>query len=559
MSQTKITGSLRQQVFDVRQNPRKPSEFRCDGCGKYFVRTALQVDHIIPEAESRPEDRLDPNNLQLLCYTRGSTRWNSCHKRKSYEEHRRRARLNRPPKNWGPFWRRAACTALAIPATYDYIAHGQQDAIDSLVNGVLLEATAFSIYLVQKGLRNRRPRRIISVPDELLDEPGQGKSLDLLRIEEAAREVIGGTKGGISVVRSDRTGDRFVITYAGTGFNDHQGDKRWDLQEKITAKIGDRWIVDWDTSSDKATFTRRPPLPKKVHHPGLDPNRKWHVLPVAEGAEFDLLITPHILMAGETMSGKTAMQRAMVIAASQSAAKNSNVEINLLDPKQIEMIGFEGWPGIREIVTEPRDLWSFAIDMKAEMDRRYREVKAKRAVMSQFKKIINFWDEQEEFYNAMIELWGSGEKDENGDPYKRPNERVPRAVRAVASLLAMSRRCGIHNVIATQSPDALIFGKSGVRQNMPGRASVGAIDGIRAGWLYGDSSVGRDIPSNAKGRATIQIGDGKPFEVQTFWVPDPSDGDANYDNDEQDWATLLRLGMPTVQLPEKFTYLLKAA
>ena len=555
MSQTKITGSLRQQVFDVRQNPRKPSEFRCDGCGKYFVRTALQVDHIVPEADSRPEDRLDPANLQLLCYPTGSTRWNSCHKRKTYEEHRRRAVRNRPKKDWGPFWRRAAVCGLAFPATWNFWVNGQQEMIDDLVNGVLIEATLFSTYLVQKGWRMRRPRRIISADLELLDEPGQEGAIDTQRIVEAAREVMG-LKGSVTA----RGGhDSFVLAYAGTGFADHESDKRWSLQEKITAKIGDRWIVDWNTAEDKATFTRRPPLPRKVHHPGLDPKRKWHVLPVADGAEFDLLVTPHILMAGETMSGKTAMMRAMLIAASQSAATNDNVEMNLLDPKQIEMIGFQGWPGVKKIVTDPHDLWAFAIGMKAEMDRRYREVKAGRAVMSQFKKIINFWDEQEEFYNAMLELWQSGEKDEDGEPYKRSGERVPRAVRAVASLLAMSRRCGIHNVIATQSPDALIFGKSGVRQNMPGRASVGAIDGIRAGWLYGDSSVGRDIPSNLKGRATIQIGDGKPFEVQTFWVPDPSDGDANYDNDQDDWATLLRLGMPTVQLPEKFTYLLEAA
>jgi hypothetical protein len=555
VSQTKITGSLRQQVFDVRQNPRKPSEFRCDGCGNYFVRSALQVDHIVPEAESRPEDRSNPDNLQLLCYPRHSTRWNSCHKKKTYEEHQRRARANRPRKDWGPFYRRFVCSSIVIPATVHYWTTGEQSAIDWTVKATLINATAFSIYLVQKGLRERRPRRVISPEPEPLDEPGQDNRLDLTRIVEATREVVG-AKGDVTAVGS---GDRFSLSYAGTGFADHESDKRWNLQEKITAKIGDRWIVEWDTASDKAVFTRRPPLPKKIHHPGLDPKRKWHVLPVAEGAEFDLLVTPHILMAGETMSGKTAMMRAMVIAASHSAATNDNVEMNLLDPKQIEMIGFQGWPGVKEIVTDPHELWAFAIEMKEEMDRRYREVKSGRAVMSQFKKIINFWDEQEEFYNAMLELWQSGEKDADGEPYKRSGERVPRAVRAVASLLAMSRRCGIHNVIATQSPDAMIFGKSGVRQNMPGRASVGAIDGIRAGWLYGDSSVGRDIPSNAKGRATIQIGDGKPFEVQTFWVPDPSDGDANYDNGPDDWATLLRLGMPTVQLPEKFTYLLEAA
>ena len=35
-----------------------------------------------------------------------------------------------------------------------------------------------------------------------------------------------------------------------------------------------------------------------------------------------------------------------------------------------------------------------------------------------FKKIIHFWDEQEEFYNATFGLWSSGAKHADGEPYK---------------------------------------------------------------------------------------------------------------------------------------------
>ena len=81
------------------------------------------------------------------------------------------------------------------------------------------------------------------------------------------------------------------------------------------------------------------------------------------------------------------------------------------------------------------------------------------------------------------------------------------------------------------------------------RATVGAIDAVRALMMYGDSSVGRDIPSSAKGRATVQIGDGEPVEVQTYWVPDPADADPYYNNTPEDWATLVRLGMPKELVP----------
>jgi hypothetical protein len=77
-------------------------------------------------------------------------------------------------------------------------------------------------------------------------------------------------------------------------------------------------------------------------------------------------------------------------------------------------------------------------------------------------------------------------------------------------------------------------------------------DGVRALMIYGDSSVGRDIPSKAKGRATVQIGDGEPIECQAYWIADASDADPNYTNTAEDWATLLRLGMPASMLPDNF-------
>lgn len=559
MSQTKIEPAVRTAIFDAHQHPRKAHLFQCDGCRRYFSRTALQVDHIRPEAESFPEDRSDPDNLQLLCAAKGSTWLTSCHKAKTRREHQRRAALNRLPRPWNRILA-ASGGAMACGGASWYTFQGETASAQQWAAwSVAVTAALLITKMVKNRFDRRRPRRIeLPKPEPVIENvPATGvETLDTDRVVEAAREILG-QKGDVFV--SDTHGlASFTLNYPGTGFNDHEGEKKFSLQEKITAKIGDRWIVEWETSSDRAAFIRRPPLPKKVHHPGLGPDRKWYELPVADGATFDLHITPHILIAGETMSGKTAMMRAMIIAACDSARREGNIKVNLADPKKIEMMGFQGWEGIGRIITEPEDLWAFAFAQKREMDRRYSLVNQKRAKMQDFERIINFWDEQEEFYNAMLDLWQSGEKDEFGEPYKKPGERTPGAVRALARILAMSRKCNMHNIIGTQSPDALIFGKSGVRQNMPGRASVGALDGIRAGWLYGDSSIGRDIPSNAKGRATIQLGDGKPFEMQTWWVPDAADGDAHYDNVEEDWSTLLRLGMPTTYVPDNFKHLLEA-
>jgi hypothetical protein len=549
MSQTKIDPADRTAVFDAAQHPTKPHLFQCNGCRKYFVRNALQIDHIIPEVESFPEQRSDRKNFQLLCAPKGSTWINSCHKKKTRKEAQARARRNKVPYRWTPVF--VFGSGAVISTRFTWLEIFRQEhvaAIEWLQWSGITTGAVFSTYLVQKLWRRRRPRRAKMAAPVSLPEPGQ-PALDISRIIEGAREVMG-AKGDIRLTDTDA--DRaFTLNYASTGFPDHVDDKRFDLLNKISAKTGDRWVVEWETQNDKVHFMKRPPLPKIIHHPGIPDNTPWHVLPVGEGAAFDLLVTPHILIAGETMAGKTAMMRAMIIAAIK-AAERGEVELILVDPKRIEMLGFKTWPGVRRIVTDPVDLWDVAFEIKREMERRYTLLETRGIPLSSHKKWIVIWDEFEAYFNSCFDLWTSGEKDADGNPYKKTGEKVPGAIRAVGSIMALARRCGIHNVLSTQSPDASMFGKSGVRQNLPGRATVGAIDGVRASMLFGDSSVGRDVPTNAKGRATIQIGDGKPFEVQTFWVPDPADADPNTKNTREDWGTLLRLGMPVHQVPDDF-------
>jgi 5-methylcytosine-specific restriction endonuclease McrA len=552
VSLTKTPPEVRRQVLDrylieSSVGPGKVARYKCAACGKGkdgrgFVAPALQIDHVIPEIDSTPEMRDDPANMQPLCAPKGSTRLNSCHKAKTAREAAARALLNKPPTDWWPTARYFGAAWLAGGATYAtatgsvHFTPAQWMQYNVIGGGVL-----FLTKLVHNGLRFSAPREVIR--PEPIPEPSPGApQLDPDRINQAMREVVG-QKGTVDI-RVDGL-NRFEVRYPGTGFEDHKDDRRYELLAKMTSKLGDRWVPNWETSEDRVQFTRRPAMPKMVYHPGLSPDRPWHVLPIADGVAFDVLVTPHVLIAGETLGGKTAIQRAMLIAALDTAKRDpKKVEVDIADPKQVEFMGFSTWPGVHSIVTDPVDLWEFAYEIMNEMNRRYRERKVNGVPFGEHKRRFVFWDEQEEFRNAVQDVWTSGGKDSNDLPYKKSGEREPGALRAVARTLAMSRRCGIYNIIATQSPDASVFGKSGVRQNLPGRASVGAIDDIRARWLFGDSSVGRDIPSNAKGRATVQIGDGTPVECQTYWVPDPADSDLEYRNTREDWDTLLRLGMP---------------
>lgn len=545
MSRTKAPPDVRQRLFDIAQHPRKPHLYQCAGCRKYFVRPALQVDHIVPEADSTPEQRSAEDNFQLLCYPKGSTRFTSCHKAKTAREAAERARRNRVPHRWTPTLVYGSTAIVLGGYTWqDVFRHDSAQAKDWLVMSSLVITGTFCTYLVQKAWRRRRPRKAISPQLVSQEKPGQQGGLDVQRIVEGAREVIG-SKGMVEVDDVDGL-QAFTLFYSGTGFADHEDDKRFALLNKITAKIGDRWMPVWDTTRDRVRFIRRPTLPRMIHHPGLAEDRPWNVLPVAPGVSFDLLVTPHILIVGTTGAGKTALMRTIIVAVVDSARRTENTELILVDPKHIEMPGFATWPGVRQILSEDEELWEMAFDLEEEMRERMRLVKAKKAKPSDFKRLIVVIDEYEQYFKRMDRYWKSA-VDEDGKPLKKGSARVPPAIDAIQSVLSIARRLNIDVIIGTQSPDANWFGGTGARENMSGRAAVGPVDAYRARMMFDDSSVGRDIPIEFKGRATIQVGDGQPDEIQVFYTPDPFDPDG--ENTPEDWECLLRLGMPKELLP----------
>jgi hypothetical protein len=544
MSQTKLAPETRRLVLDLAQHRTKPRLYQCAMCRKYFGLNAVNIDHVVPEAESTPEQRTDPDNLQVLCNPKGSTRLTSCHKKKTAREAAERARRNRIPHRWTQSLMCGSASVVLGGYTWESVfQHDEAQARDWLLwSGVSIGAT-FCTYLVQKGFRRRRPRRSVFPEPVPQDEPGQG-GLDAARIVTAAREIIG-PKGTVRVTDVDGL-DAFTLIYVDTGFADHEDEKRFDLLNKIQAKVGGRWRPVWDTTRDRVRFTRRPELARLIRHPGLPAERPWNELPVAPGVAFDLLVTPHILIIGTTGAGKTALMRTLIAAVADSAARTKDTQLILADPKHIEMPGFTGWAGVREILSEDEELWEMAFDLESEMRERLRLVKAKKAKPSDFKRIIVVIDEYEQYFKRMFRHWSTA-LDEDGKPVKKPGQKVPGAIDAIQSLLSMARRINIHLIIGTQSPDANWFGGTGTRENLSGRAAVGPVDAYRARMMFDDSSVGRDIPIEFKGRTTIQVGNGLPEEIQVFFTPDPFDPDN--DNTAEDWECLLRLGMPKEMMP----------
>jgi len=109
----------------------------------------------------------------------------------------------------------------------------------------------------------------------------------------------------------------------------------------------------------------------------------------------------------------------------------------------------------------------------------------------------------------------------------------------MASVFALARLCGIHCIVSTQSPDASWFGRS-ARDNLQARIAVGPVSGEVERMMFRRTGVTRGIPESAKGRVTVQIGDGEVSEHQSWWVPTPGQAKT-----PADVAILERLGLTT--------------
>lgn len=502
---------------------------RCARCRKPFADSDIQVDHIHAEAEGGSHD---PVNLQPLCAPK---KGGGCHRLKSREEAKVRARMAR----------RAERNLLRVPLSVLGIATGAWGLGYAVTDFTGQQATYLAnsqttgTWVVMAGLGVGAAYALahVRVVPDSQPEPEKAAAsgravLEVIqaRALEAAREVMG-DKGSIVVTVADK--DAFDVSYKGTGFPSHNDTKRDEVRAAMQAKIGDRWRTQWQTEQDIVRFTRRPALPKQINHPGFEKGRGWWMLPVAPDCTINLKTTSHVLVIGRTNMGKTALMRALIAAGTDSASRGE-AELVLMDPKRVELVGFREWPGVRKVLTTNQALWDAAINLRDEMDERHRLYEEEGVPLSSHPPILMVVDEYEQYVIRMYEHWI------NTPGLKKPGQKIPPAVQAVMSLLSMARKCHIHLIIGTQRPDAAWFGGT-ARDNLAARIGVGPLSASAQKMLWGDghADVGKDIPDTAKGRATVQLGDGEYIEIQTYWVPDPGDSDG--DNTESDWAILKRL------------------
>lgn len=214
---------------------------------------------------------------------------------------------------------------------------------------------------------------------------------------------------------------------------------------RVLAPIPNSGLIGFEVPLDERTFPTMP-------------NNKGFNLAIGqtimgEPRMFDIREAPHMLVAGSSGSGKSVFLNSVI----KQLLNVPKVELHLFDPKQVELVQFEGLSRVKEYQSHHA---AIAISLEAlveEMEERYKAMKEARV-----KNIEQMGNMRYKFV-VIDEFADLGMKTHIG---------------ALIQLLAQKgRACGIHLIIATQRASTRVI-SGDIKVNFPTRVVLRMSKGV---------------------------------------------------------------------------------
>lgn len=224
----------------------------------------------------------------------------------------------------------------------------------------------------------------------------------------------------------------------------------------------------------------------------------------------DLKAMPHLLIAGSTGSGKSVAINSIILSMLYKA-KPDEVKFVLIDPKVVELGGYNGIPHLLiPVVTEPSKAAAALNWAVAEMTNRYKKF-ADESVrdLESFNETVIFNGEQEKVLPQIVIVI-----DELADLMMAAPSQVEESI---CRLAQMARAAGMHLIVATQRPSVDII-TGVIKANIPSRIAFAVSSQFDSRTILdmggAEKLVGKgDMLFNPLGMA-------KPIRVQGTYVSD---------------------------------------
>jgi S-DNA-T family DNA segregation ATPase FtsK/SpoIIIE len=223
----------------------------------------------------------------------------------------------------------------------------------------------------------------------------------------------------------------------------------------------------------------------------------------------DLMKMPHLLIAGATGSGKSVCLNSIITSILYKATPNE-VKFVMIDPKMVELIGYNGIPHLLSpVVTDPRKAASALKWVISEMETRY-ELFASMGI----RDIIRYNSQSENHRQCEPLPYIVVVIDELADLMMIAPIEVEDAICRISQ---MARAAGIHLVVATQRPSVdVITGL--IKANIPARIAFAVSSQIDSRTILDMSGAEKLL---GKGDMLFMpIGASKPIRIQGALVTD---------------------------------------